>query len=76
MGDRLNELRAEIPMNIDVQAFFDALDEPRREQLAALIGRAVANQEQRIDEASEEALRLVPKVFRGPVKNMLFGDRD
>lgn len=76
MGERLNELRAEIPMNTDVQSFFDALEEERRERLAAIIRQAVANQEQRIDDASEEALRLVPKVFRGPVKNMLFGERD
>lgn len=76
MGDQLNELRAEIPMNTDVQSFFDGLDEQRREQLAGIVSHAVANQEQRIDEAGEEALRLVPKVFRGPVKNMLFGDRN
>lgn len=75
MGEQLHALRAEIPMNKDVQAFFDALDENAQEQLAGIIQQAVDRQEQRIDEASEEALRLVPKMFRGPVKNMLFGDR-
>lgn len=74
VGDQLNELRAEIPLNKDVQAFFDVLDEDRRERLAKLILLAVSDQERRIDEAGEEALRLVPRVFRGPVKSMLFGD--
>ncbi|MDT0617222.1 hypothetical protein RM531_01905 [Salinisphaera sp. P385] len=76
MGDRLDQLRAEIPMNVDVQRFFDGLDEGDREQLAGLIGEAVARQEARIDEAGEDALRLVPRAFRGPVKKLLFGDHD
>lgn len=76
MGEKLDQLRSEIPMNVDVQRFFDGLDEGDREQLADLIGDAVARQETRIDEAGEQALRLVPRAFRGPVKKLLFGDHD
>ncbi len=76
MGDKLDRLRAEIPMNVDVQRFFEGLDEGDREQLAGLIGEAVTRQEARIDQAGEDALRLVPRAFRGPVKKLLFGDHD
>jgi len=76
MGERLDELRGEIPINADVQRVFEALDDPRRERLAEIIQQALVNQERRIDEASEHALRLVPHVFRGRVKKMLFGDHE
>lgn len=74
MGEKLNALRAEIPMNTDVQRFFDGLDENAREQLAELVSSALAQQSQRIDEAGDNAVRMVPRVFRGPVKKMLFGE--
>lgn len=74
MGEKLNALRAEIPMNADVQSFFDGLDEGEREQLAGLVTGALATQSQRLDEAGEHAVRMVPRVFRAPVKKMLFGE--
>lgn len=76
MGERLSELRARIPMNAGVQNFFDGLEESEREQLAALVHDALARQDRRIDQAGEDALRIVPRVFRGPVKRMLFGEQD
>lgn len=76
MGEKLNNLRAEIPMNGEVQSFFDGLDEDASEQLAGFVSDALANQSQRLDEAGEHAVRMVPRVFRGPVKKMLFGEQD
>lgn len=76
MGQQLDELRAELPLNVNVQTFLDALDDKRRDQLAGIINQAVASQDQRIDAAGDEALRLVPKVFRGSVKKMLFGEQN
>lgn len=75
MSEKLNELRAEIPMNATVQGFFDTLPEGEKNKLAGIVLDAVADQEQRIDDASEAALKLVPRILRGRVKSMLFGGK-
>lgn len=74
MGDKLNKLRAKMPMSTEVQSFFDGLEEGPRERLAALVGTAVDRQDQHINEAGDHAVRMVPRMFRGPVKKMLFGE--
>ncbi|MAA74521.1 MAG: hypothetical protein CMN28_07435 [Salinisphaeraceae bacterium] len=75
MSDKLNALRAEIPLNGDVQAFFDELPEADKTRLAGLVLDAAAQQEAQIDEAGEAALKLVPGILRGRVKSMLFGGK-
>jgi hypothetical protein len=62
-----DELGARIPAGLDVLADDELI------ALADLLRDAKGRQAQLLDEGVDEALNIVPRLMRGPVRKILFG---
>lgn len=73
MDAPLEQLQRQIQFDTPLTTFFEQLDSADQSQLAGLVEAALTQQNTTIDEASETALSMVPRVMRGSVKKLLFG---
>lgn len=73
--DEREELAGELRVDADELGFLGDLDAAQAAMILQGLRAAAERQQAQIDDAVREALRHLPRVFRGPVKSMLFRNR-